>query len=209
MKQNFELRNAALNLLKGNWTDVVVLFLLIGLSQAIVNTIIAFFIPEEFGGISTLAVNILFFYPLIYVFKMHLMAFSAEGKRIVLSEYIDNFKKQYSRAVPVMGLICLYVMLWTLLLIIPGIIKGYSYAMASYISIDNKELSAEECIQRSMKMMQGHKMQLFLLDLSFFGWVILSILTLGIGLLWLTPYIETTRVKFYEDLKAQQAQIEE
>lgn len=202
MKQNFEYRKAALELLKGNWSSVIVISVFMFILECIVQTSFAFFIPAEYNGITTLVANLLLFFPLVYVFKIHLLALSREGKKIVFSEYLTNLKKKYSRAVPVMGLICLYVMLWTILLIIPGIIKGYSYAMASYISIDNEELSAEECVQRSIKMMEGHKMQLFLLDLSFFGWVLLSILTLGIGLLWLAPYQETAHIKFYEDLKS-------
>lgn len=202
MKQNFEYRKAALELLKGNWSSVIVISLFMFILECIAQTSFAFFIPTEYNGITTLVANLLLFFPLVYVLKIHLLALSHEGKKIVFSEYLTNLKKKYSRAVPVMGLICLYVMLWTILLIIPGIIKGYSYAMASYISIDNEELSAEECVQRSIKMMEGHKMQLFLLDLSFFGWVLLSILTLGIGLLWLAPYQETAHIKFYEDLKS-------
>lgn len=202
MKQNFEYRKAALELLKGNWSSVIVISVFMFILECIVQTSFAFFIPAEYNGITTLVANLLLFFPLVYVFKIHLLALSREGKKIVFSEYLTNLKKKYSRAVPVMGLICLYVMLWTILLIIPGIIKGYSYAMASYISIDNEELSAEECVQRSIEMMKGHKMQLFLLDLSFFGWVLLSILTLGIGLLWLAPYQETAHIKFYEDLKS-------
>ena len=202
MKQNFEYRKAALELLKGNWSSVIVISVFMFILECIVQTSFAFFIPAEYNGITTLVANLLLFFPLVYVFKIHLLALSREGKKIVFSEYLTNLKKKYSRAVPVMGLICLYVMLWTILLIIPGIIKGYSYAMASYISIDNEELSAEECVQRSIKMMHGHKMQLFLLDLSFFSWVLLSILTLGIGLLWLAPYQETAHIKFYEDLKS-------
>lgn len=202
MKQNFEYRKAALELLKGNWSSVIVISLFMFILECIVQTSFAFFIPTEYNGITTLVANLLLFFPLVYIFKIHLLALSREGKKIEFSEYLTNLKKKYSRAVPVMGLICLYVMLWTILLIIPGIIKGYSYAMASYISIDNEELSAEECIQRSIKMMEGHKMQLFLLDLSFFGWVLLSILTLGIGFLWLTPYQESAHIKFYEDLKS-------
>ncbi|MBR2369028.1 MAG: DUF975 family protein [Paludibacteraceae bacterium] len=202
MKQNFEYRKAALELLKGNWSSVIVISLFMFILECIAQTSFALFIPTEYNGITTLVANLLLFFPLVYVFKIHLLALSREGKKIVFSEYLTNLKKKYSRAVPVMGLICLYVMLWTILLVIPGIIKGYSYAMASYISIDNEELSAEECVQRSIKMMQGHKMQLFLLDLSFFGWVLLSILTLGIGLLWLAPYQETAHIKFYEDLKS-------
>ena len=75
--------------------------------------------------------------------------------------------------------------------------------MVSYILKDDPTLKNNAAIEKSMKMMEGHKMQLFLLDLSFLGWVLLSCLTLGLGFLLLIPYIQTTRAHFYEDLKAE------
>lgn len=94
----------------------------------------------------------------------------------------------------------IYIGLWTLLLIVPGIVKSYSYAMTAYILQDDPNCKYDEAICRSMSMMQGHKMDLFLLDLSFIGWAILSLFTLGIGFLFLTPYWQTARAKFYEEL---------
>ncbi len=96
----------------------------------------------------------------------------------------------------------LYMFLWTLLLVIPGIIKGYSYSMTSYVMVDNPELSYNAAIERSMAMMDGYKMKYFLLHLSFIGWALLSILTCGIGFLWLVPYIHQTSAAFYEEVKA-------
>ena len=75
--------------------------------------------------------------------------------------------------------------------------------MVPYILTDKPELTAEEAINLSMKMMDGHKLDLFILSLSFIGWSILAIFTLCIGYLWLTPYIYTTMVAFYEDVKAE------
>ncbi|EHI74321.1 hypothetical protein STRCR_0165 [Streptococcus criceti HS-6] len=101
----------------------------------------------------------------------------------------------------------IFTLLWTLLLIIPGIIKAYSYAMSIYIVDDlkrqGKNLSATEAITRSKHLMKGHKWELFVLDLSFLGWWFLATLTLGIGYLWLYPYILTTRAEFYRGLIAQ------
>ena len=97
------------------------------------------------------------------------------------------------------------IILWSFLLIIPGIIKSFSYAMTPYILEENPELSITESIHRSRMMMRGHKYDLFWLYLSFIGWGILSILTLGIGLLWLAPYMETAQAAFYEDVKADYA----
>ena len=79
----------------------------------------------------------------------------------------------------------------------------FSTADSHYILKDEPELKYNAAIEKSMSMMNGYKMKLFLLDLSFIGWMILSVLTLGIGLLFLQPYMSTARATFYEDLKAE------
>ena len=112
----------------------------------------------------------------------------------------DGFS-QYTRILWAELLKGIYILLWTLLLFVPGIIKNYSYAMTEFILKDNPEMNGEQAICESMRLMEGHKMQLFLLDLSMMGWLLLSILTLGIGLLFLYPYIYTAHAHFYEDLK--------
>ncbi|MFC3932336.1 DUF975 family protein [Streptococcus dentapri] len=101
----------------------------------------------------------------------------------------------------------IFIFLWNLLLVVPGIIKFYSYSMSYYIVDDlkrqGKELGASEAITRSRRLMDGHKFELFVLDLSFLGWAILCIFTLGIGYLWLAPYVQATRAEFYRSLVAQ------
>lgn len=94
----------------------------------------------------------------------------------------------------------MYVFLWMLLLIIPGIIASYSYAMTEYILADHPELSASEAISRSKEMMEGNRWRLFCLEFSFIGWSILCALTLGIGYLWLTPYKEAAKAAFYREI---------
>ena len=93
-----------------------------------------------------------------------------------------------------------YVLLWSLLLIIPGIIASYSYAMTSYILAENPEITPSEALGRSKKMMSGNRWRLFCLQFSFIGWGILSALTLGIGDLWLTPYKQAATAAFYRDV---------
>lgn len=94
----------------------------------------------------------------------------------------------------------LFIALWTLLFIIPGIVAAFSYAMAPFIMAENKEMTASEALRASKTLMNGHKMDLFLLTLSFIGWEILCAFTLGIGLLWLTPYMNATYAAFYHDI---------
>ena len=95
----------------------------------------------------------------------------------------------------------LFAFLWSLLLIIPGYIKVFSYSMAYYILAENPGMPARECITRSKEMMNGHKMELFILSLSFIGWMLLGAVTLGIGYLWILPYMQMSMVNFYNRIK--------
>lgn len=98
----------------------------------------------------------------------------------------------------------LYVFLWSLLFIIPGIIAGYSYAMTPFLMADFPQLTASEAISKSKELMDGHKGDLFVLDLSFFGWALLCLLTANIGNLWLNPYRNAAYAAFYRQLLADQ-----
>ena len=96
----------------------------------------------------------------------------------------------------------IFVLLWSLLLIIPGIIASFRYAMAYFIIADDEDCGALEAIRRSKEMMKGNKWKLFCLHWRFFGWALLAtFFTLGIGYLWLVPYMQTSLAKFYEDVK--------
>lgn len=97
----------------------------------------------------------------------------------------------------------LYVTLWTLLFIIPGIVKGFSYAMTPFILEDHPEMTASEAIKASMKLMDGHKMDLFILSLTFIGWQLLACLTMGIGFLFLNPYMNAAYAVFYRSISGQ------
>lgn len=94
----------------------------------------------------------------------------------------------------------LFVFLWSLLLIVPGIIKSLSYAMTPFIMADHPELTAREAMDQSQILMDGHKADLFVLELTFLGWGLLCALTLGIGFLWLNPYINATYAVFYQTI---------
>ena len=94
----------------------------------------------------------------------------------------------------------IFIFLWSLLFVIPGIIKSYSYSMSNFIMAENPEMSAKEAMEVSMEMMRGNKWRLFCLELSFIGWGILCLFTLGIGYLWLNPYINASLAAFYDDV---------
>jgi uncharacterized membrane protein len=99
----------------------------------------------------------------------------------------------------------LFIMLWSMLFVIPGIIAAYRYSLAVYIMIDHPELSAMDCIRESKRMTQGFKSQLFLLDLSFILWLLLSSLpVIGYAVqVYLTPYMETSKALYYEKIRVQ------
>ena len=98
-------------------------------------------------------------------------------------------------------MIQLFIFLWSLLLIIPGIIANIRYSMAYYIMLDNPEIGIMDAIRESKRITNGRKMDIFILCLSFIGWALLATLTLGIGYLWLVPYMQTTYANLYNRLK--------
>ena len=135
------------------------------------------------------------YYGYIYVIKKNC------DKQIV--EVKDLFKgfSRYSFSFVLELLRGIYVFLWSLLFVIPGIIKGCAYSMSNFIALENPELSANECITRSKEMMDGHKWDYFCLRLSYIGWYILSALTLGILSFWVMPKVETASYLFYKSIK--------
>ena len=125
----------------------------------------------------------------------------AENADPQLNDLFFGFK-QYGRSWVTMFLTGIYVILWALLLIIPGIIAAYSYSQVSFILADDENIGAEAAMAKSKQMMDGYKMDLFILHLSFIGWFLLCILTLGIGFLWLGPWAHVTMANFYLEVKA-------
>jgi uncharacterized membrane protein len=100
----------------------------------------------------------------------------------------------------------IFTSLWTLLFIIPGIVKAYAYSQSYFIYYDQIQQTGEkpkvlDTITASRRLMDGHKGRLFWLDVTFIGWYLVTALTLGIAYLWLAPYISATKAAFYEDLQ--------
>lgn len=115
---------------------------------------------------------------------------------------------RYAHTVWIMFCKELYIFGWTLLFIIPGIIKSFSYMMVPYILAENPDISHDRAFQISKEMMNGHKWDAFVLGLSFIGWQILTTITFGIvGVLWTGPYMDATYAEFYTAIKAEAFQI--
>ena len=100
-------------------------------------------------------------------------------------------------------LIFVFTLLWSLLLVVPGIVAAFSYSMTPYILYENPDMRPREAIAASKELMKGNKWRLFCLSLSFFGWCLLAALTLGIGSLFLRPYVETAGAAFYREIQAE------
>lgn len=118
----------------------------------------------------------------------------------VLNDLFKGFTYFLNTLVAVL-LVALYTFLWMLLLIVPGIIAAISYSQVFFILAENPSMSASDAIAKSKKMMDGYKWKYFCLGFRFIGWMILSAFTMGIGLLWLVPYMQTTLAKFHDDIK--------
>ncbi|MDR0613829.1 MAG: DUF975 family protein [Dysgonamonadaceae bacterium] len=179
LKHNSKLRAEACESLNGKWTTGVVISLIYICCSAACPVLI---MPVLKYGLAIACLK------------------SVRGKALKIDDLFDGFGNFFTVLIP-MFLMYLYVCLWSLLFFVPGIVKYYSYAMTPYLLHENPALGADTLICKSMKMMKGHKMKLFLLDLSFIGWGLLCVLSLGIGFLWLIPYVQSARSAFYEDLR--------
>ncbi len=127
----------------------------------------------------------------------------ARGYKVELKDAVSGFQENFTGSLLLGFLVSLFTCLWTLLLIVPGIVKSYSYAMAHYLRQDDlsKEKDAIEYINESKAMMEGYKWQLFCLDLSFIGWYFVGLLCLGVGIFFVVPYHQTARANFYQELR--------
>jgi len=229
MKTNTQYKNEALAALKGNWAPAVlatVVFLAIATlcigpaempmltgtfdSEAVAAMAAAGDLAGVMDAYSTLSswsslssLLRIFVYNVLSVgFAFAFLLLLRNGDDRLTSNMFEVSFRQYWHKVWGMFLMYLFIALWTLLFILPGIVKAFSYALTPYILEENPDLSANEAIDHSRAMMKGHKFDLFYLYLSFIGWFLLSFLTLGIGFIWLIPYMNTAQAAFYEDVKA-------
>lgn len=230
MKLNAELKMEAKQMLQGRWKESILLCLvptllgILAIAIALILLIPLFIMLRDLptymdgsmgvssdGGISGSGGN--FVSSLLGTYFTVAIGWTfldvLRGRKVVIESFRDifrGFRPPYALAIFVLYfLTTLFTTLWSLLFVIPGIIKAYSYSQVYMIYYDTVEATGErpgylDTITASRRLMDGHKGQLFLLDLSFIGWHLLAIATLGIGYLWLTPYIEATKAAFYDNL---------
>lgn len=209
MKTNQDLKNAALEALRGNWAPAVVctiiyLLLSIGISLLQPNIDDPTAALTGVQKIMMVAYVLLLFLVMVPLGIGYYQAFKVlftDGDNKLTANCFRLSFGNYFKNIAAYLLMCLFIFLWTLLLIIPGIIKALAYSMTPFILKDFPELSVNQAINLSQKMMKGHKFDYFWLGLSFIGWILLGLLTLGIGYIWLIPYMYTSYAAFYEEVK--------
>ena len=195
IRENHELRAAARAQLSGKWLAAAALlfvYYVLSMGLHVIDAFMGWTIP---GYIVQYIVG----GPLTLGMMAYFLA-NARGTQVRFGNLFDGFQ-QFGKSAILYFLFSLFVMLWSLLLIVPGIIKSFSYSMSYFILRDNPEIGAMEALSRSKKMMNGYKWKLFCLYLSFTGWFLLSALTLGIGSLWVGAYAMQSMANFYEDIK--------
>lgn len=211
-----ELKDNAKQSLRGNWGWAIIVFLITAIIFGIF-TGAGHWLDETYINYDGTNIFYQFASPIGSIL-LWIGSFIGLSRNIAFLELRDDQKeeKPYMAAFSVFTenrfgpelinfvLVSIFTFLWTWLLIIPGIIKAYSYSMTPYIVKDmvasGKQVSATDGINASKELMKGHKMALFIFDLSFLGWNILAAITCGIGYLWVTPYYQTAKANFYRHI---------
>lgn len=211
-----ELKDNAKQYLRGNWGWAIIVFLITAIIVGIF-TGAGHWLDETYINYDGTNIFYQFASPIGSIL-LWIGSFIGLSRNIAFLELRDDQKeeKPYMAAFSVFTenrfgpelinfvLVSIFTFLWTWLLIIPGIIKAYSYSMTPYIVKDmvasDKQVGATDGINASKELMKGHKMNLFIFDLSFLGWNILAAVTCGLGYLWVTPYYQTAKANFYRHI---------
>ena len=143
--------------------------------------------------------------PVLYAQKRAFLTQAREGGSIEIGGILCGFQDDFGGTLLIGLLSWLFIALWGLLLVIPGIVKAYAYSMVYYIKADHPEYGWRECLDESQRLMTGHKWEKFMLDLSFLGWGIVGSLCLGVGTLWVVTYMSATEAQYYEFLTSSKA----
>ncbi len=189
-----ELKQKAKEQIKGKIGILFVITMIIGAVSGIAGVLLSF-IPVVGSLVASIIVTPAFALSLVRVYLMVI-----RYQNVKAGDAFCGFEDFWS-AFKVTFLVGLFTYLWSLLFVIPGIIKSISYSMSMYILADNPGKGALECINESKKMTEGHKAELFVLSLSFLGWSLLGAFTLGIAYIWVIPYMSATFANAYESLK--------
>lgn len=190
-----ELKQQAKEQLKGNLGMLV----LCGVIYFAISMVLSM-IPYV-GAIATL-----FVIPPIYLGLFIVLLNVTYGEKVEVGTLFAPFSNCFGTSIIANLLVGIYTLGWTLLFIIPGLVKQYSYAMTFYILAENPNMTANEAITESRQIMNGHKLELFVLHLSFIPWILLGCITFGIAYVYVLPYMNLTITNFYHNIKRKNAE---
>ncbi|MDR1616914.1 MAG: DUF975 family protein [Syntrophomonadaceae bacterium] len=190
MIERVPLKMAAKEQIRGNIGILLVCYLIV----LVFSLGICLLMPIA-GGLIVIII-----YPSFYMGITMIFLNLTEGVKPKVEDLFKGFNF-FGKALWLSILINVFVFLWLLLLIVPGIIKMLSYSMSYYILAENPEMSALEALNRSKEIMHGHKKDLFILFWSFFWWFLLGSVTLGIAYIYVWPYLIATVTNFYKAIK--------
>lgn len=203
MQDNKTFRKQALAKLEGNWGTAVLFTVAFSVFCMIVGNGPSWATGSLSEGLSaTLSICSLITLPASFAYTVEFLRLH-RGSEMKIVSLIEFYRQK--RVWAAMLLKGILAIIGSICFVIPGIVICYMFSMTEYVMLDNPQLGSQQAMALSRKMMKGKKMKLFLLDLSFIGWIILSMLTLGLGFILLCPYMQASHAAFYEDLLAEQA----
>ncbi len=179
------------NIFSKRWMMFVLAFLITGAIGGAISACtsgIGAIIGAVFGGM------------LIFGISVSFLALYRQDKDLEIPDIFVAFKT-FGDQFLLSFMLCLFIALWSLLFVVPGLIKGLGWSMTYYIKADHPEYTYKQCMAASKQMTMGHKWELFVLILSFIGWYLVGVATCGIGMLWVETYASATITAYYEELK--------
>ena len=198
-RARYEYKEQAKQLLTGKYQNVIIIMLIMGVVSSLFTSG-NFSQNANFGArllsIISFALSAAFTYAQT---KMYIGVTNDENPDIE-TVVLAGFKENYVRSLITLLIQTVYIILWTLLFVIPGIIKAYAYSMSFYLLNKNKDLQPSEAITMSKEYTNGYKMDLFMLHLSYIGWYILSLFTFGILLFWVIPKVQTAQTLIFNEI---------
>ena len=199
-----ELKQKAKNSLKGKYSQAILVIIFMGIISGVVTGVIGGATSNYSEQTSSFIVSVCSVI-VTALFTPGYISFFLKISRNEEVTYQELFSKTklFVPFIILEILVGIFTFLWSLLFIIPGIIAAISYTLTSFILVDNPDMKAIDIIKKSKEMMRGHKMDFFILQLSFIGWGILGVFTLGILYFWLIPYMCVTEANFYNMIKEQ------
>lgn len=197
MTSNYELKQKSKECMEGNWGNIIgVILLSLG-----INTVLGFILVklqiknEIIINLISATINAFFGFGYLNFF----LKISRDEE--VEVEELWSKPKMFISYIVASVTVAFFTVLWSLLLIIPGVIASIRYSMIYLVMLDNPEITIMGALNESKRIMEGHKLQYFKLLLSFLGWIVLGIFTLGILYVWLIPYMNVVQCNFYNQIK--------